>query len=1082
MRKNLIFISSIVLSVVLFSMSALAQSQFGDITGTVSDQNGAVVPNATVTITGVSIGFNRTVTTDSNGFYAVRQVPAGTYNVSVGAVSGFTAQTQKNQVVALETTTTVNFTMAAGANATVDVSGGDLVAPVDTTDSKVQTSVTSAKIDLLPKGTTFTSVLRTAPGTRGEGLSGGFSIDGASGSENVFVIDGQEVTNFRTGVLNSNNNIPTQFVQEVQVKSSGFEAEFGGATGGVINVVTKGGSNDLHGEFGSMFVTSKLNGDVRPSLLRFTNSSGASFQQKIEYFTAPKAGLTQFFPTANLNGRIIKDKLWFSTSYSPQITNNNVTTDFYTNVPSDGFPAFGTAAAVAARSLVQRQTYTNSVRNENAFGRLDASPFNSLRLSATFLWNPLIQDGVIPFSTASLGGTPASTVINGQTYSGQDLYSRQGGRTSANNFTSQASWTPLSSLIISGRFSRGFLNEKNGNYFVPSATRYTCGAPTTLPGGCTGGGDPSNSVTLRDVSIRKNYEVDATYFVNAGVRQEIKGGYQNFKILNDVANGYATPGWITYYYGQTLADRGVASTPSAPICATGQTTNCILGVGDLTRIGTKGIGQNTNQSIYIQDKLTFMNRLTVNAGVRFEKEDLPSFNGFAPPINFGWGDKMAPRFGFAYALNSKGTSKIFGSYGQFYDRLKFELPRGSFGGDFYRVDFFEILPTDTFRSLTTAAILGSFNDAPGGRCPTTGFIASGARSRCQYDYRIASNNPTATLDDGKVDPDLHPFQQDEYTFGYQQELSRNYVLRARFVTKDVKWAVEDAGVRNDQGSEAYILGNPGSGLHLQLLQLRGYTKSIKPQRNYKAFDISIDRRLSNNYYFNVNYTYSRLYGNYGGLASSDEAGRTSPGVNRYFDLPIIGWTADGKPDNGLLPTDRPHVFNAYGSYILDWKGSKTNSTDFNVYQTFQSGTPMSTTVAYIVPLFLNGRGDMGRTPMLYQTDFSVSHKYKFGRDNRYTLAADVNILNLFDQKIVTGLQTSYSAVTTSPGNLINPATGLAYTETAGENAWTTGALKSQILTYLNGTSSILNRKNNSYGMANAYQSARNVRFGFRFFF
>ena len=111
---------------------------------------------------------------------------------------------------------------------------------------------------MLPKGTGFASLLKTVPGTRPETRTGGYSVDGASGGENVFVIDGQEVTNYRTGTLNDTYNVPTQFVREVQVKSSGFDAEFGGATGGVISVVTKGGSNDLHGEFGIQFETPKL--------------------------------------------------------------------------------------------------------------------------------------------------------------------------------------------------------------------------------------------------------------------------------------------------------------------------------------------------------------------------------------------------------------------------------------------------------------------------------------------------------------------------------------------------------------------------------------------------------------------------------------------------------------------------------------------------------------------------------------------------------------------------------------------------------------------------------------------------------
>jgi hypothetical protein len=1078
MRKNLISISSIVLSVVLFSMSVFAQSQTGDITGTVSDPNGAVVPNATVTVTGISIGFNRTATTDSSGFYAIRSVPAGTYNVSVAAVSGFAAQTVKNQTVVLETTTTVNIALAIqGGGAVVNVTDNQLVAPVDTTESKVQTNVTAAKIDLLPKGVDFTSVIRTAPGTRSEGLAGGFSVDGASGSENVFIIDGQEVTNFRTGTLNGNNAIPTQFVQEVQVKSSGFEAEFGGATGGVINVVTKGGSNDFHGEFGTQFNSAKLNGNPRPSLVRITTVSPAA----IEYVNAPKAGGYNFFPTANFTGPIIKDKVWFSTSYSPQVYVSNVRTNFYTNAPA------------STRTLVQSQTYNSTTTYNYAFARIDASPISTVRLSTTYLWNPIVQQGVIPFGTYSIGGGPASVNFGGTigTLSGQDLYSRQGGRQNSNNFTLQGSWTPTSSLIISARFSRGFLNEKLGNYMIPGTqTRYLCQIQnTSVANGCrTAQNDPDNSIILRDISVRQNWEADASYFLNAGKggRHEIKGGYQRFRITNDVDRGYVNTGRMYMWYNPTssyldnisIEDLGAASTPTCVgACvrdADGIITNpAYIGSGYYLRFGTKGIGSNTNQSLYFQDKAQF-GRLTINAGIRFEKEDLPSFNNLAPPINFGWGDKIAPRIGASFSLNKAGTAKIFGSYGKFFDRLKFELPRGSFGGDFYRLDFFEIFASDgPYRSaFTRPVILGSFNDAPGGSCPVTGFIAPGARSRCQFDYRIASNNPNATIFDGKVDPNLHPFQQDEITIGYQQELSRNYVLSARYTNKRVVWAVEDAGVRNNAGSEAYILGNPGSGLHLQLLQQLGYTKSTTPQRDYNGFDISLDKRLANHYYFNLNYTYSRLYGNYSGLASSDEAGRTSPGVNRFFDLPHLGWTATGQKDNGLLATDRPNVFNAYGAYIFDWMGSKTNSTELSFFQTFQSGTPQTTFISYITALPFTKRGDLGRTPMLSQTDFMLSHKYKFGRDDRFTLAADLNILNLWDQRIVTGLFTTKSAVTLSPATF-----GLS--EVAGANAWTSGALLSQINTYLAGAAT---RTDGRYGMASGYQGPRSVRFGFRLIF
>ncbi|MBP6003364.1 MAG: TonB-dependent receptor [Pyrinomonadaceae bacterium] len=1081
MRKNIKFISLMLALTLSLVTAAFGQRTTGDLEGTITDPTGAVVPNVSVTVASTGdAGFKRTVQANADGFFRVQQIPPGVYIVSTDAISGF-GGTKREVRVNVDATASVNIALAVGTvGADITVTGGD-AAPIDVGGSKVSSTISSQKIDLLPKGVDFTSVLKTVPGTRGEGLAGGFSVDGASGSENAFYIDGQEVTNFRTGTLNGNNAIPTQFVQEVQVKSSGFEAEFGGATGGVISVVTKGGGNDFRGEFGTQFSNPRFNGDNRPSLLRFSNNT-------TEYLTAPKSRGTNFFPTANFSGPVIKDKVWFFGSYTPQVFDSIVDTKYYTNAPA------------ATRTLTAEQTYRLKRTYEYAFVRLDASPIEKLRLSGTYTWNPIIDEGAQPAGTVSIGGSPPVVNFGGSigTLTGNQLTDRQGGRQNSNNVTGQAVWTPTSKLVVSGRFSRGFLNEKLGSYFVPSGTRFICqyGAPSI---GCSSGfADPANSNVLKDASIRTNWEVDATYMVNSfGGRHEFKGGYQRFKITNDVDRGYVGNGRVDLYVNPTPGYQNVISiedlgAPVTPTCvgpcvrdADGFITNpAYIGAGEVIRFGTKGVGSNLNQSLYIQDRWQPLKNLTLNLGVRMEKEDLPSFNGLAPPINFGFGDKISPRLGFAWDITGDGKTKAFGFFGQFYDRLKFELPRGSFGGDFYRIDFFEIFAGGgDFRSYTLPRVLGNFNDAPGGRCPTTGFIGSGI-SRCQFDYRIASNDPNATIYTGAVDPNLKPFRQTEFTGGLERQLASNYVIKGRYTYKNVDSAIEDAGIINPEGSEAYIIGNPGSGLHLELLRQLGYQKSTTPQRQYNALEVSLDKRLSNNYYFNVNYTWSRLYGNYSGLASSDEAGRTSPGVNRFFDLPFIGFTAAGQPDNGLLATDRTHVFNAYGAYIFDWKGSKTNSTELSFFTTAQSGTPVTSTIAFITTTIFTKRGDLGRTPMFTQTDFAVSHKYKFGRDNRFTLVGDLNFLNLFDEDNVTSLYTQKTTSTLQPNTaaafgtqFVNPDGSVNFV--GAINAYNSGALLNNINTFFTGAST---RVDGRYGQANGFQGPRSVRFGFRLLF
>ncbi len=1059
---------------------AFGQETTGSIEGTVKDPNGAVVPNVSITITsaktaasgttttGISTGFKRTSNSNDEGEFRVLQVPPGLYDVVTTAASGFGEARYENVTVAIGQATQLAVTVTPGTTTTtVDIVSSEAT-PVDISNNAIQTSINAQEIELVPKSTGFTGLLKTVPGTRPETRTGGFSVDGASGGENVFVIDGQEVTNYRTGTLNETYNVPTQLVQEVQVKSSGFDATYGGATGGVISVVTRGGGNEFHGEFGIQAEPAGLNGKARQLLTRFTTGTVAAgnFQQTAEYFNPLKGDGDNFFPTANLGGPIIKDRIWFFTSYTPQIFNTNVRTQYYSNLPA------------AQRTLLTSEAYSRHRKYEYAFGRLDAAPINPLRLTGTFLWNPVIDDGSVPttsfsnVSSSAIGFTNVPTANFGPGIGilrGNQFTSRQGGRQSSNLVTLSGVYTATSRLVFDGRYNRGFLNEKNGNYFVPETVQiFSCGTPNAaFPCGTTG----ANTITRKDVSVRESYEFSGAYIFNAAGQHELRGGYQRFTIFNDVQSGNSTVGRLSFNYGtsiSTLIGGNVTSTPGA------------VGSGSFRRTGTNGQGSNLSQGLFIQDKFQPTNRLTLNLGIRIEKEDLPSFNQFPSAVNFGWGDKIAPRLGFAYDLTGNGTTKVFASYGRFFDRVKFALPRGLFGGDIFLEDYFEIFPGDTVATFNIGSVVGGFTGPS--ICPTAGFITAGARSRCQKNLRVNANEPGASAFlNGAVDPNLDPFRQTEFTVGVERLMWTHYVLRVRYTYKNVDEAVEDAGIINAAGSEAYIIGNPGKGLHLQTLQALGYLKSTRPQRRYDGIEFVFDKRLSNSWYFNANYTYSRLFGNYSGLTSSDEPhlveGRLAPGVSRAFDLPFIGFTATGEKDNGRLQTDRPHVFNIFGAYIYDWFGSKSNSTEFSGFQTITSGQPQTTTIygaSTITPQILLGRGDLGRSPMFTQTDFNLTHRMRMGNDDRYTVAFDLNFLNLFDQRTVTGVYTTMNP-STAPVN----AAALGLSQVNYANGLTGGTLLPAILARIN---SLPDRRDVRYGLPHLFQSPRVVRLGVRFLF
>jgi hypothetical protein len=949
MRNHRCLFRLCALILLLSCRPAAAQDRTGVLSGIVSDTSGAVFPSVSVTAT--NRGNLRTYTTLSgaDGSYVLRELEPGEYTLRF-ELSGFAASELKSVTVLAGQTVAADVKMTPGTpDRTVELE--DVVRSISLDRPVPPYSINTSRFDKLPKSRTFTYFATSAPGVNSGEIEGGIQIHGASGAENGFFVDSANITSIIDGRVRQ--NVPFEYLQEVNVSTAALSPENPVALGGLVGAVTRSGGNEFHGGAHFYWNADALNAGPARRLGLSTNGATAGYVQD------EKVPFHSYEGGFSVGGPIRKDNLYFFTSASPRRATQDQLYRFNNGIDTGTIP--------------REQTYLSW------FSKLSWQATPRLGGAFSWLYSPTKSKGSLPGYDAAGPNWLSSIRAANQANAGIGFFQPQ------SSYSADIHYSGAPHLVIGGRAGYFWDNYKDTGY--PGITPVRYAAPNNLPAtGALQGplGTENTPITrfrLHDLTNRAFGQADVAMTAELHGLHDIRGGFGIQKAINNIFDSYAGGAYVLLYWDQTFTlagrnDRG---------------TYGYYEVNETGRVGSAGA---ITQSAYVQDTWRVMPRLTLNFGVRSESETLPSFRRDIKPfaLKFGWADKIAPRVGGSFDALGDGRVRLYAAWGRYVDWTKYDWARNAFGADIWRV---------YYRSLDTLDVFSlSLINKPGRDLWLAG---SPYRERATPNFGRTA-----------IDPDIKPMSQDQITAGAEIEVRPRLVVGVQYLHNNLRRTIEDL-VANVNGVEGFIYANPGENLATRLSGTTGLTEPFdypKPVRRYDAVQITAERRMGQGWFGNLNYTWSRLWGNYPGLANSDriltpttniaftaaqqQSGSISQpasNLSMAYDLDELLWDSTGHLDvQGPLPTDRPHVVKVLGGYEF------ASGSDIGAFFYLGSGTPLTTqvTTANQTLVFVNGRGDLGRTPWLNYTDLLVGHDFRF--TERQTVRVEFNMLNVFNQK------------------------------------------------------------------------------------
>jgi hypothetical protein len=902
---------------VLFLLAALpvlAQTT-GSISGRVSASM-SLLPGVTVEGKSAALQGIRVAVTNYEGLYHLPLLPPGTYTVTF-SLSGF-APRESTVAVLLGKETTLDADLSPSMSQTITVTEAGSV--VNTTSTTLGTNLTASVMETLPTQRNYASVVQVTPGVSSDAIQSNdkqtppITVYGSSGAENAFYVDGVNTTNSEYGFQGKELNF--EFIQAFEVKTGGYEAEYGRATGGIINVITKSGSNELHGD-----------------VFGYYDSDSMQTDSKTVVGGTP-AGFTKKDYGADIGGYIVKDKLWFFGAYD-QVRNTQ-----------DNVLSAGPAAGSSVSSLSHRNLGS---------AKLTLTLAPSHTFTATWLQDPRADTGAINDASHTLIGDPA-TYLGRQDLGGRDyalrydgivqskwLFSAQAARHRDTNSVGPATSAGDAIEYIDARndfFQTGgfgLIQNKafERKFYGGSATRYR-GA--------------------HQIKIGLEFQ-DET----ADVVKRMSGGQQVDVFENP--NNPKKPIYSHFYW--TTPDATIANAPVSALNAS---------------------PQHKNTSLYAQDRWTLQN-VTLNAGVRWDRQRIIDASGVT---QIDLKKDYAPRLGFVWDPSGTNRSKVFGSYGRYYEEIPMDLVIRSFSYE-RQPRIINYSPTSVARDPaaeldadTSSAILGGFTEPS--------------------------------------DPNLKNQYLTEYLVGAEREVMPNISVGIKGIYRSYGRVIEDFLCADDG---TYCIGNPGEGIMKKVFTL-DYSTEItapKPKRTYKGIQLDATKALSNNWQGMASYVYSRLEGNYDGEYAPFTNVGADPNISAaydYYDFFTNGSNLNVITNKGPLSNDRRHQFKASGTYNTPWKLS------VGVAAYWRSGSPVTRygySDAYRrYEFFLTSRGADGRTPSNYDADVHLGYPIAV-RNSHVNILLDVfNLLNtqravLLDQRYSFQESDNFLAQSANPGYL-----------------------------------------------------------------